>query len=287
MTRIPFAATLLAFLFASYANAWDMGAYVENAHAGEGIKDTAFVWKDEQAKPEADEDSSMALTQEKKEKYKEIKQQKRNDKKIASQQNTDDRQGFFFSTGLSVGYSSLSNTEGGDRYYSKNVNKFSGLSIPFIETRFGIYIAKIVSVHIALGLGLESGNYEGTINNRDDKANVDAISLRGIAGLGAEFYPFQDKESALYGLYLGLCVGGASQRVQADEGDHTFRSEERDLDSFATTFARIEIGYDFRLGKRWRIGPAFSYTFGKYDTDDDDSLITKSHNISLGIRFAR
>ena len=287
MTRRLFAATLLAFLFASYANAWDMGAYVENAHAGEGVKDTAFVWKDEQAQPEAAEDSSMALTQEKKEKYKEIKQQKRNDKKIASQQNTDDRQGFFFSAGLSVSYTSSNNTEGDDGYHGKNVNKFSGLSIPFIETRFGIYIAKIVSVYVALGLGLESGNYEGTIHDRVYKARVDAISLRGIAGLGAEFYPFQDKESTLYGLYLGLCVGGASERVQADEGDHTFRSEERDLDGFATTFARIEIGYDFRLGKRWRIGPAFSYTFGKYDTDDDDSLITKSHNISLGIRFAR
>ena len=250
-----------------------MGAYVENAHAGEGVKDTAFVWKDEQAKPEAAEDSSMALTQEKKEKYKEAKQKR--------------RQGFFFSIGLSVGYTSSNNTEGDDGYHGKNVNKFSGLSIPFIETRFGIYIAKIVSVYVALGLGLESGNYEGTIHDRDYKARVDALSQRGIAGLGAEFYPFQDKESALYGLYLGLCVGGAGERVQADEGDHTFRSEERDLDGFTTTFARIEMGYDFRLGKRWRIGPAFSYTFGKYDTDDDDSLITKSHNISLGIRFAR
>ena len=276
MAKRLFAATLFAILFASHANAWDMGAYIENVQAGEGKTDSAFTWKNEQAQPEVN-NSNTEVAQEKKEEHKEIE----------TKQKADDRRGFYFSAGLSVGYTSSNNTEGDDGYHGKSVQKFSGQSFPFFETRFGIYIAKIVSVYVALGLGLESGNYEGSIYDRDDKAKVDAISQRGIAGLGAEFYPFQDKESALYGLYLGLCVGGAGERVQADEGDHTFRSEDRDLDGFATTFARIEIGYDFWLGKRWRIGPAFSYTFGKYDTDDDDSLITKSHNISLGIRFAR
>lgn len=291
MAKRLFAATLFAILFASHANAWDMGAYVENAHAGEGIKDTAFVWKDEQAQPEAAEDSSMALTQEKKEKYKEIKQQKRNDKEIAFQQNTDDRQGFFFSAGLSIGYSSLSNTEE-DSHHGKSVQKFSGLSFPFFETRFGTYIANIASVYGAFGFGIGTGTYEVS-SKRKDNPKIDASSMRALIGLGAEIYPFQDKEDALYGLHLGLCVGGAAERAQADTVSvgrgvgYTYNTTNEDLDLFDNTFARIEIGYDFWLGKRWRIGTAISYAFGKYDTDEDNSLITESHNIALGIRIAR
>lgn len=249
-----------------------MGAYVENAHAGEGVKDTAFVWKDEQAQPEADEDSSMALAQEKKENY--------------------NRRGFYFSAGLSIGYSSLSNTEGDDGYHGKSVQKFSGLSFPFFETRFGIYIAKIVSVYGAFGFGIGTGTYEVS-SKRKDTPKIDASSMRALIGLGAEIYPFQDKEDALYGLHLGFCVGGAAESVQADTASvgrgvgYTYNTTNEDLDLFDNTFARIEIGYDFWLGKRWRIGTAISYAFGKYDTDEDNSLITESHNIGLGIRIAR
>ena len=60
MIKKVFALSFLALIFAAHAYAWDMGAYVENARAGEGISDSTFVWKEEQAQP-ATVDSSMAF----------------------------------------------------------------------------------------------------------------------------------------------------------------------------------------------------------------------------------
>lgn len=280
MAKRLFAATLFAILFASHANAWDMGAYVENAHAGEGIKDTAFVWKDEQAQPEAAEDSSMALTQEKKEKYKEIE----------TKQKANDRRGFYFSAGLSIGYTSLNNSEV-DRKKRKTSQKFSGLSFPFIETRFGHNIANIVSVYGALGIGIGYGSFYGYSTDVNE-GKINAVSMRGLVGLGAEFYPIPDKESALYGLYVGLCVGAAAERAQAYVNEentvgYTYYMNEPELDIFDNTFVRVEAGYDFWYGERWRIGTALNYSFGKYDSDDSDELVTTSHNIGLTIKIAR
>ena len=118
------------------------------------------------------------------------------------------------------------------------------------------------------------------------------MSMRSLLGLGAEIYPFQDKESNLYGLYLGLCVGGAVQKVQEHKKgnyliDYTYYFNNPSIDSFSNTFARIEVGYDYWFNRRWKTGFVFSYAFGKYDSDDDDNLITTSHNFDFTIRIAR
>lgn len=258
MTKRLFATSLFIFLFASNASAWDMGAYVESAQAGERKIDSSTVQKIEQKQPEA-ADSSTALT------------------------NNHIKRGLYFSVGLAFGYTSLKESQNDWRKNKIDYN-FSGLSIPYAEVRLGHYFANIVSVYGALGIGIGTGDYEAS----SPKAKIDAISMRGIIGLGAEFYPFQEKENALYGLYLGLCIGAAAERAQEDD-DHgySYRSAEPDLEIFDNTFARIEIGYDFWFGKRWRVGTAFSYSFGKYDSDDDDNIVTTSHNFSLAIRVAR
>ena len=239
MTKRLFATSLFIFLFASNASAWDTGAYVESAQAGEGKTDSTLVQKIEQKQPEA-ADSSMALTN-----Y------------------------------------SVNNWSG------KSVQKFSGLSFPYAEIRFGHYFANIVSVYGALGIGIGTGEYEAS-SQTQDKAKIDAVSFRGLLGLGAEVYPFQDKESALYGLYLGLCVGGAVERAQDDNErfGYTYRSADPDLEIFDNTFIRFEVGYSFWIDNRWRVGPAFSYSFGKYDSNDDDNVVTTTHNFNLAIKIA-
>lgn len=269
MTKRLFATSLFIFLFVSNASAWDMGAYIENAQAGEGKTDSTLVQKTEQKQPEA-ADSSMALTEEKKQQI----------------INNHVYRGLYFSAGIAFGYTSL-NLSQNDWRKNKIVYKFSGLSFPYAEIRFGHYFANIVSVYGALGIGIGTGKYEGPYPKRDED-KIDAVSFRGLLGLGAEVYPFQDKESALYGLYIGLCVGGAVERVQEDNDlGYAYRSAKTDLEIFDNTFARIEIGYDFWFGQRWRVGTAFSYSFGKYDSDDDDDIVTTSHNFSLAIRIAR
>lgn len=282
MTKRLFATSFLVFLLASTASAWDMGAYVENKQAGEGKIDSALVQKIEQKKSET-ADSSMALTEE-------------NNRQITAAQYSEHKtnlsnhvyRGLYFSAGIAFGYTSL-NLSQNDWRKNKIVYKFSGLSIPYAEARLGRYFANIVSVYGALGIGVGSGEYSGPYPKRD-KDKIDAISVRGLLGLGAEFYPFQDKESALYGLYLGLCIGGAAERAQEDDNDSfgiVYSSSKEDLEIFDNTFVRFEIGYDFWIDNRWRIGPAFSYSFGKYDSDDDDNIVTTSHNFHLAIKIAR
>ena len=260
MTKSFFATSLFIFLFASNASAWDMGAYVESAQAGEGKTDSSLVQKIEQKQPEA-ADSSMALT------------------------NNHVYRGLYFSAEVAFGYTSLNysvNNKSG-----KSDQKFSGLSFPYAEIRFGHYFANIVSVYGALGIGIGTGEYEAS-SQTQDKAKIDAVSFRGLLGLGAEVYPFQDKESALYGLYLGLCVGGAVERAQEDNErfGYTYRSADPDLEIFDNTFIRFEVGYSFWIDNRWRVGPAFSYSFGKYDSDDELNDITTSHNFNLAIKIA-
>ena len=260
MTKRLFATSLFIFLFASNASAWDMGAYVKSAQAGEGKTDSSLVQKIEQKQPEA-ADSSMALT------------------------NNHVYRGLYFSAEVAFGYTSLNysvNNKSG-----KSDQKFSGLSFPYAEIRFGHYFANIVSVYGALGIGIGTGKYEGPYPKRDED-KIDAVSFRGLLGLGAEVYPFQDKESALYGLYLGLCVGGAVERAQEDNErfGYTYRSADPDLEIFDNTFIRFEVGYSFWIDNRWRVGPAFSYSFGKYDSDDDDNVVTTTHNFNLAIKIA-
>lgn len=260
MTKRLFATSLFIFLFASNASAWDMGAYVESAQAGEGKTDSTLVQKIEQKQPEA-ADSSMALT------------------------NNHVYLGCYFSAEVAFGYTSLNSSV--NTWSGKSDQKFSGLSFPYAEIRFGHYFANIVSVYGALGIGIGTGKYEGPYPKRDED-KIDAVSFRGLLGLGAEVYPFQDKESALYGLYLGLCVGGAVERAQDDNErfGYTYRSADPDLEIFDNTFIRFEVGYSFWIDNRWRVGPAFSYSFGKYDSDDDDNVVTTTHNFNLAIKIA-
>ena len=260
MTKRFFATSLFIFLFVSNASAWDMGAYVESAQAGEGKTDSTRVQKTSKKQPEA-ADSSMALT------------------------NNHVYRGLYFSAEVAFGYTSLNYSV--NTWRGKSVQKFSGLSFPYAEIRFGHYFANIVSVYSALGIGIGTGEYEAS-SQTQDKAKIDAVSFRGLLGLGAEVYPFQDKESALYGLYLGLCVGGAVERAQEDNErfGYTYRSADPDLEIFDNTFIRFEVGYSFWIDNRWRVGPAFSYSFGKYDSDDELNDITTSHNFNLAIKIA-
>jgi opacity protein-like surface antigen len=261
MTKSFFAVSLLVFLLASNVSAWDMSSYVETAQAAEEKNDSTHVQKTEQKQSDTT-DSSKVLT----------------DNHVY--------RGLYFSAGIAFGYTSL-NLSQNDWRKNKIVYKFSGLSIPYAEARLGHYFANIVSIYGTVGIGIGTGEYEAS-SQKQDKAKIDAISMRGIIGLGAELYPFQEKESALYGLYLGLCIGAAVERVQEDDDlGYAYRSAKTDLEIFDNTFARIEIGYDFWFGQRWRVGTAFSYSFGKYDSDDDDDIVTTSHNFSLAIRIAR
>lgn len=283
MTKQYIVVSLLALLLTSYANAWDMSDYVENNQAGEGITDSVPVMNNTPTQ-EVSIDSSMAFSKAKRAEY---KKQKRIDNLYHT------RSGFYFSTELSIGYTSLRTSED-YQYDGKIVSKFSGLAFPYFEARLGYHFTNAITAYGAIGLGLGTGNFKSTSREFerkfDDKAKIDAVGIRGLFGVGAEYYPFQDKESALNGLFFGLCFGVAAENVQEDKDDglgYTYNSNNEKLEHFDNVFARAEVGYDFWISSRWRIGAAFSYTFGKYDSDDEDNIVSTSHNFSIAFRIAR
>lgn len=288
MTKNYIVASLLAFLLTSHANAWDMSDYVESNRAGDGITDSIPVVNNNPTQ-QVSIDSSMAFSKAKRAEY---KKQKRIDNLYHT------RSGFYFSTELSIGYTSLRTSED-YQYDGKIVSKFSGLAFPYFEARLGYHFTNAVTTYGAIGIGLGIGTFESTSREFkrkfDDKAKIDAVGIRGILGLGAEFYPFQNKESALNGLFFGLCFGVAAENVQEDKDDdeaqgysygYSYHSSNESLEHFDNVFARAEVGYDFWISSRWRIGAAFSYTFGKYDSDDEDNIVSTSHNFSLAFRIA-
>ena len=265
MTKRLFATSLFIFLFVSNASAWDMGAYIENAQAGEGKIDSSAVQKIEQKQPE-DADSSMALTEEKKQQI----------------INNHVYRGLYFSAEVAFGYTSLNYSV--NNRSGKSDQKFSGLSFPYAEIRFGHYFANIVSVYGALGIGIGTGKYEGPYPKRDED-KIDAVSFRGLLGLGAEVYPFQDKESALYGIFFGIFFGAAIEGV--DVGKATILLDEKRSDKkvgYHNIFGRIEAGYDWWFSTRWRAGVAFNYSYGKID---DDWETNTNHSFNFTIRIAR
>ena len=281
MTKKLFETSLLTILLASYANAWDMGSYVENGQTGEGKTDSVFVQQSEQKIPEAAAvDSSMGFNAKK---AKQIKAEIKANLKARLQ--TDEfyhvRRGFYFSTNLSLNYTTSEDfvTDWDD----KVALKCSGISL-YNEFRLGGHITNLVSVYGALGIGLGKADYEDPNARDSDERKMDAVILKGLLGVGAEIHPFQDKENALYGLYFGLGVGYDIIKVQDYDDGLIYTSQKNDLHDFSSVFIRPEIGYDWWFNPRWRFGVAFNYSYGKID---DDWETNTNHSFNFTIRIAR
>lgn len=271
-----FVAALLAFHLTSHANAWNMDEDVETEQTkNEVTASTPSI--NNTTTEQGSIDSSMAFSKAKRAEY---KKQKRIDNLYHT------RSGFYFSSELSIGYTSLRTSEDYYLHDEKDVSKFSGLAFPYFEVRLGYHFTNAITAYGALGIGFGAGDFEST----EIEKKIDAAGIRGLLGFGAEFYPFQDKESALNGMFFGLCVGLAAENVQENNYDgfgFSYDSKNKKLEHFDNVFARAEVGYDFWISSRWRMGAAFSYTFGKYDSDDEDNIVTTSHNFSLAFRIAR
>ena len=281
MTKRLFAASLFVFLFASHVSAWDMGAYVENARAGEGISDSTFVWKDEQAQP-ATVDSSMAFDNEKRKEYRK-QSAKYKEENVKDLQRSRFRHKFYLASLGAIGFQSLENTEYNKRQKQEEIRKHNGLLFPYTETRLGKNFADIVALYGAIGTGFGIGSYVTSAPKKDEE-EITVTSIRAILGIGLEFYPFPNNEDDLYALYFGLCAGFAGEAVQ--EG-LSYSTDRTNLDNFSNIFIRAEVGYDFWFGKRRRIGLVFSYAFGFINFNEGNDIDTQSHNFSLAIRFIR
>ncbi len=266
MIKKVFALSFLALIFAAHAYAWDMGAYVENAQAGEGISDSTFVWKEEQAQP-ATVDSSMAF-----DKNKTIEHI---------------RKGFYFSAGYTFGHVTLNDHYEDDDWDPDQT--YNGWLVCYFDVRLGAHIANIISIYGTLGIGVGTGDYEHEY--KGDPIEDDVTSIKGVAGVGFVLNPFRNEESPLYGLFFGLCGGVQAEGVEynykgATEIGIIYHTDPNiaEHDNFHNFFGRIEAGYEWWISKRWRLGTAFNYTFGGYDDGSWESIT--SHTFGLTIRLA-
>ena len=197
------------------------------------------------------------------------------------------RKGFYFSAGYTFGHVTLN-----DHYEDDDRNPdmtYNGWQVLFFDVRLGAHIAHIVTIYGTLGIGVGTGNYEHEY--RGDEIKDDATSLKGILGVGTEITPFQNTESPLHGLLFGICIGLAAERVEYNyEGNeigivYHNNSDDADHNIFDNFFGRVEAGYEWWIGKRWRFGTAFNYTFGGYDDGSWESIT--SHTFGLTIRLSR
>ena len=209
--------------------------------------------------------------------------------------------GFYFAPSLTAAYTTLKHTE---TYRSKKEYTADAFMFPYLEIRLGGSIAGVASIYGAVGLGTGTGTlkrnvkessssyydyYDYSYYDDDDFYNkVDVTMLRLLFGAGVDFYPIQDKENPMYGLFAGLTVG-----IMID-GAFYKRSNDRDdtADHTYINYAfRFEVGKDWWFSRRWSVGIAFNYTLGKYSEDDHDYYDSdkdeySGHTFGLTVRLA-
>ena len=120
---------------------------------------------------------------------------------------THTHRGFYFSTSLTFAYMSSTHNE---KYghYEKDETKASGLLYPYEEVRLGGSIAGVASIYGLIGAGVGSGTFEKKSTEADESFKTDDATLLKLQfGLGGEFYPIQEKENPMHGLFVGFAFG--------------------------------------------------------------------------------
>lgn len=216
--------------------------------------------------------------------------------------------GFYFSVNTGVAYTYIRQTYSNTTYSShqESINvenkNFSGI-LSYDEFRLGASIANTASIYAALGFGVGLGTFEEYDENIGYEPNSGSFkeksdqSYRFLFALGTEFYPIQNQDNPIYGLFLGLGFGIAVDLVNVTDHYYDETYKNKTTSDFACLFFRFEVGKDWWFSKRWSFGVALNYTFGymnvkngsgldylgKHYPDKETNLI---HNIGLNIRIS-
>lgn len=209
---------------------------------------------------------------------------------------THTHRGFYFSTSLTFAYMSSTHNE---KYghYEKDETKASGLLYPYEEVRLGGSIAGVASIYGLIGAGVGSGTFERKSTEADESFKTDDATLLKLQfGLGGEFYPIQEKENPMHGLFVGFAFGLAIDGAFYKRARNSYYDDEDDYysgdDGYPYLFYRFEIGKDFWFSKRWSVGVAFNYTYGTYNDEnsgyeeDHETDECTGHTFGLTIRLS-
>ena len=218
--------------------------------------------------------------------------------------------GFFFSFGLTFGYSYVrysysyvseshdENTGYISDYKSYENRYFKGALVPYAEARFGWSSSEMLSGFLMIGFGYGKGSLEAdhdyndkliygdgdayeTISNSNGSVSLDVDNFRFLAGLGIEFYPIQNKDNLVYGLFLGVSLGYVYDGVDNENYSTDFNS----------LFVRFEVGKDWWLSDYWSLGVALNYTMGSLPDnfvnmhDEYESYACHSFGLTLRVTY--
>lgn len=194
---------------------------------------------------------------------------------------THTRRGFYFANSLTFGYLYLRYSDADANYngeYDIEDAKYKGFMMPYYEMRLGASIANWFSIYGGFGVGYGTGTLEyledrpSSYNDSHEYFKIDAKNLRIAFLCGGELYPIHDKESSMYGFFVGIGFGfsidGAfyeetEYRTSSYYGNYTETYESSK--TFVNTFVRFEVGKDWWFSRRWSFGVAANYTLGGLD----------------------
>lgn len=216
-----------------------------------------------------------------------------------------EHRGFYNSTSIGFAYNWFNNSLNDLHKYGNEFDRdidffeYNGFSFSLIEFKFGYALGNIVALHTVFNMGFFWGSmdyyneeYRFVCNDEDvcletrDEKNIKdptsgtGYNFRMYLGFGSTFYPIQDKNSPLYGLFVGSSFG-YTLFVAISPGiggpDNTGNGG---------------IGFQVEVGKEWWMNDHFSIGVGLGFAHDGLVWKTadshKSDNIlSLSLRLTR
>ena len=185
-----------------------------------------------------------------------------------------EHRGFYNSTSFGFAYNWYNNSRDDVDEHDNGMRKnhdidyyeYNGFSFAHSEFKFGVAIANLVAFHTVFNIGFFVGsvdyfNEEYDTNCIDEKcidvpvldveepSSGDGYSFRTFFGFGATFYPIQDKNSPLNGLFVGGSFGYTLFLTMMN-GDHTDAT------------GNGGVGFELEIGKEWWINDHYSIGVG-------------------------
>lgn len=185
-----------------------------------------------------------------------------------------EHRGFYNSTSFGFAYnwynSSRDDVDEYDNGNRKNHDidyyEYNGFSFALAEFKFGVALANLVAFHTVFNIGFYTGamdyfNEEYNTNCIDEicvdvpdpdvkePTSGDGYSFRTFLGFGATFYPIQDKNSPMNGLFVGGSFGYTLFLTMMNGGH-----------SDAT--GNGGVGFELEIGKEWWINDHYSIGVG-------------------------
>lgn len=202
------------------------------------------------------------------------------------------RNGLYFSTGLTLGYTYFRSSFSTDIGYSETYT--SRGFIPYADIRLGRSFANTFAIYGLVGFGVGTSTLEYQYNPYDRPKRKKgeeydgATFIRMALGTGLEYHTAKIANGSFVGIALGVALEGVEGSPNGPSEYHSYEVSESEKETMFSFFARLEAGKDWWIGRHWTFGTALSYTIGTFDYEtgsDHDTYEVSSHLVGIALRF--